>query len=244
MQVIGFQWFPHQLWVFTFTTENFVFVCNTGWVFLSLTLLLVLFVGLILTVMGITRSHAEVMGTSSIVTILWGTSYTLQLALLHWHLERRFLSSAGHALSVGEYRKVRAHFLSCRSTGISFIPLVVETFGGWSDRAIRVIRRLGKLQGSRLGVDQAMATRHLFQRLSVSLWRGNANLWASRLPFFSPSVDGIRWLCSSAPPPFLCFCVLFCFFCFPSNLWFSFFSFPSCSFFFSPLVIILWIVTI
>ena len=73
-----------------------------------------------------------------------------------------------------------------------FIPLVVETFGGWSDRAIRVIRRLGKLQGSRLGVDQAMATRHLFQRLSVSLWRGNANLWASRLPFFSPSVDGIR----------------------------------------------------
>ena len=61
-------------------------------------------------------------------------------------------SLAGRALSVCEIAEVRAHFLGCRSTGIRFIPLVVETLSCWSARAIQVIQCLGELQGSRLGV--------------------------------------------------------------------------------------------
>ena len=38
--------------------------------------------------------------------------------------------TAGHALSVAENRKLVAHASTCRSIGISFIPLAVETFGG------------------------------------------------------------------------------------------------------------------
>ena len=36
----------------------------------------------------------------------------------------------GHALLVGEERKLAAHADACRAVGISFIPLVVETLGG------------------------------------------------------------------------------------------------------------------
>ena len=49
-------------------------------------------------------------------------------------------SHLGHALSVGEDRKIAAHTTSCRSVGVSFILLIVETLGGWSDQALETIR--------------------------------------------------------------------------------------------------------
>ncbi len=41
---------------------------------------------------------------------------------------------------VGEDRKMAAHSDACRAAGILFVPLVMETLGGWSDEAIRTIR--------------------------------------------------------------------------------------------------------
>ena len=41
----------------------------------------------------------------------------------------------GHALMVGEERKMAAHAAPCQAVGVSFIPLVVEILGGWSERA-------------------------------------------------------------------------------------------------------------
>ena len=57
----------------------------------------------------------------------------------------------GHALSVGEERKLAAHAAPCRSVGVTFIPLIVESLGGWSPRAVDVIKNIGRLQGQRLG---------------------------------------------------------------------------------------------
>ena len=96
----------------------------------------------------------------------------------------------GHALQVGEQRKMAAHSEACRAVGVSFIPLVAETLGGWSEEAVYNIVRIGRLLGQRSGSPPADTTRHLFQRLSVSLWRGNATLWLSRLPTVSAWVDG------------------------------------------------------
>ena len=95
-------------------------------------------------------------------------------------------NTQGHALQVGEQRKMAAHSEACRAVGVSFIPLVAETLGGWSEEAARI----GRLLGQRSGSPPADTTRHLFQRLSVSLWRGNATLWLSRLPAVSAWVDG------------------------------------------------------
>ena len=100
-------------------------------------------------------------------------------------------STQGHALSVGKERKMTAHSEACRSVGVIFLPLVVESLGGWDGEAADIIRAIGRLQGQRLGIPHAEATRHFFQRLAVSLWRGNAALWIGRLPTRSPELDGI-----------------------------------------------------
>ena len=90
-----------------------------------------------------------------------------------------------------EDRKVRAHFDECRDSGISFIPLVVESLGGWNVKGMDVIKYIGKVQGLRLGLQPSETKKHLFQRLSVTLWLGNANLWASRIPNISSFMDGV-----------------------------------------------------
>ena len=47
-------------------------------------------------------------------------------------------TTQGHALSVVEDRKMAAHAEVCRSVGVSFTPLVVESIGGWSAGAVSV----------------------------------------------------------------------------------------------------------
>ena len=36
----------------------------------------------------------------------------------------------GHALMVGEERKLAAHAAACSSVGVSFLPVATETLGG------------------------------------------------------------------------------------------------------------------
>jgi hypothetical protein len=100
-------------------------------------------------------------------------------------------SVQGFALAVGEARKVATHQDVCRAEGITFIPLIVETLGGWSSQASDLVRDFGKLQAQRLGIDRLACTSHAFQRLSCSLWRSNANMWAIRSPLVDPQVDRI-----------------------------------------------------
>ena len=97
----------------------------------------------------------------------------------------------GHALSIGEERKLTVHAAPCRSVGVSFIPMIVESLGGWSPRAVDVIKCIGRLQGQRLGIPPADSTTHLFQRLAICLWRGNVSLWVRRIPIRPPEVDGV-----------------------------------------------------
>ena len=111
---------------------------------------------------------------------------------LQRQLVDRAAASQGHALCVAEERKIAAHLGACRFVGASFIPLVVETLGGWSKKAINTISRIGHLLGNRLGIPPWKTTRHLFQRLSISLWKGNATLsWMHQIPTPLATVDGV-----------------------------------------------------
>ena len=102
-------------------------------------------------------------------------------------------SSAGHALAVAEHRKMSAHAPppACRAVGVSFIPLAFEALAGMSEATTTSLSRIGRLLGQRLGVSPADSIRHLFQRCSVSLWRGNAALWLHRFPIGPLSIDSI-----------------------------------------------------
>ena len=81
-------------------------------------------------------------------------------------------SEKGYALKVAEERKMVAHNAECRGAGVSFVPLAVESLGGWSHDAALQISRIGRLVGQRLGTSPTEAVSHLFQRLSICLWRG------------------------------------------------------------------------
>ena len=114
-------------------------------------------------------------------------------------------SSQGAALTVAETRKKATHLSNCRSAGVSFLPLAVETLGCWSQDAVSTIRSIGRIQALCLGLDPGETISHLFQRLSVALWRGNAQMWCSRFPIPPPSVDGVIMTISPPPSPSISF---------------------------------------
>ena len=59
-------------------------------------------------------------------------------------------SSSGHALRVGVRRKLTSNLPACRSAGVDFLPIVVETLGGWYPDAITTIKSIGRAQGQQL----------------------------------------------------------------------------------------------
>ena len=96
----------------------------------------------------------------------------------------------GHALLFAEERKNIVHFEECQRVGVFFQPLAMETLGGWSQKAVSVIHTIGHHLASRRGLDPSEVSRHLFQRLSVCLWRANAQMWLSRFPPLPSDIDG------------------------------------------------------
>ena len=93
------------------------------------------------------------------------------------------MMAIAEAIAIAEARKMGAHNAYCRAIGVSFIPIVAESLGGWSAEN----RPFG---WSETRTPPAIAVKHLFQRRSILLWKGNAALWALRLPLHSAWVDG------------------------------------------------------
>ena len=90
-------------------------------------------------------------------------------------------------------RKERESHISALATlqGISFVPLVVETLGGWSHGAVETVEAIGLLKSQRLGLPAPQSISHTFQQLAIILWRGNTCVWAMCVPITLPIVDGV-----------------------------------------------------
>ena len=74
-------------------------------------------------------------------------------------------STQGHALRVGEERKMAAHNEACLSMGVVFITLVVESLGGWSEEAVYNITRIGRLLEQRSPQKQPATCSRTVQRI-------------------------------------------------------------------------------
>ena len=98
----------------------------------------------------------------------------------------------GHALKVAADRKIAVHGPRCQQAGIQFFPLPVETLGGWSTGAASVLKDIGHRQAARLDNLPSATIHHLFQRLSICLWRGNASMWINNSSAPLPYLDGIE----------------------------------------------------
>ena len=84
------------------------------------------------------------------------------------------------AIEMRKSEKIRKHFENCRASGLHFEPLVVETFGGWDPGAVKTLKAFATQCASRKGIAPAIEIKQFFQRLSVSLQRGNATLLLCR----------------------------------------------------------------
>ena len=136
-------------------------------------------------------------------------------------------SDQGYALSVGEGRKMTLHAAPCQAVGVSFVPLIVETLGGWSGLAVCSISHAGRILGQCLGIPAPESTCYLFQRCAICLWRGNATLWLNRFSSSPSIIDCHLSLCLClllSPFWLLCFFLLFCFFVCFSFVFFAPFS--------------------
>ena len=87
--------------------------------------------------------------------------------------------------------KLRKYEERCDAEAITFLPLAVDTFGGWHKVGLATIIKLGRQLARNLGKDEDEVVRHLRQRLGVLIVRDNAMMMASRHPTFAPpDIDG------------------------------------------------------
>ena len=76
--------------------------------------------------------------------------------------------------------KNQAHHDDCRAQGISFQPLVVESFGGWDKDATKYLKEISRLNARRWGKNDSIEIKQFVQRLSIILQRGYAALLVNR----------------------------------------------------------------
>ena len=101
------------------------------------------------------------------------------------------ITTPGHTLESAFNDKCRDYLQACEREGLAFIPLPVETLGGWHKKAVDQLRKLARALARSSGKEEDVEIRHLFQRLGVLLVRGNAALLLNRIPSFPlPEIDG------------------------------------------------------
>ena len=70
--------------------------------------------------------------------------------------------------------KVTKHGPRCAAQNVTFLPLAVCAFGGWLTAGEEFVNTLAGRIAEVTGVRKSVATAQLWQRLSLTLWRSNA----------------------------------------------------------------------
>ena len=76
----------------------------------------------------------------------------------------------------------------CEAEGIVFIPLIVDTFGGWHKDSLEMVSKLGRQVSRQTGKEEEEIVRQLRQRVAILLVRDNVNMFDSRTPSFPQAV--------------------------------------------------------
>ena len=76
----------------------------------------------------------------------------------------------------------------CEAEGIEFIPLIVDTFGGWHKESLEVVSKLGRQVSRQTGKEEEEIVRQLRQRVAILLVRDNVNVFDSRTPSLPQAV--------------------------------------------------------
>ena len=88
-------------------------------------------------------------------------------------------------------RKLRNYGARCQAAGLVYVPVTIDTFGGWHSLALETIGRLSQELARATDGELGVVCRHLRQRLAICFLRDNVAMLGARLPTFaSPEVDG------------------------------------------------------
>ena len=97
----------------------------------------------------------------------------------------------GHALNYAHDRKLRGAAEDCRKQGIAFLPMAVESLGGWHVAAVKEVKKLAAALARNTGQVEADVKRHIWGRLALLVQRGNAAILGNRVPGYPQVVvDG------------------------------------------------------
>ena len=88
-------------------------------------------------------------------------------------------NESGAALKKAFKRKVQD---AAPDQGSAFLPMAMETPGGFHKVALEQAKRIGAAVAGHQGIEDLVATKQLFQRLSVTWMPGNAALLMTRRP--------------------------------------------------------------
>ena len=105
----------------------------------------------------------------------------------------RAATTPGHGAQEAFSRKWKAAGDKCLKEGIVFVPLALESLGGWHEAAVRELKKLGSALARHSGAEESTAISHLFQRLSILLVKENSALVMNRVPDnVHSAVDGLQ----------------------------------------------------
>ena len=84
--------------------------------------------------------------------------------------------------------KVRKYSERCEAEGFVFIPIILDTFGGWHKESLDALKKLGRQVARQTGKEEEETVRQLRQRVAILLVRDNVTMFDSRSPTFPQSV--------------------------------------------------------
>ena len=93
-----------------------------------------------------------------------------------------FCRDSKNGLTTAFNTKWRRYGEKCEREGIGFCPFILDTFGAFHERAVIETKKLGQALAQATGQSDSETIKHLFQRLSVLLIRGNATFIIAHVP--------------------------------------------------------------
>jgi hypothetical protein len=87
--------------------------------------------------------------------------------------------------------KMRKYEDCCAAEGLSFLPLAVDSYGGWHTRSLEALTKLGRQVARVVGKREDEAVMQLRQRAAILHVRDSVEIMRSRSPtVVPPEVDG------------------------------------------------------
>ena len=94
----------------------------------------------------------------------------------------RAAEEPGHALQSRYVQKWDKYGPKCEAEGMVFQPLPLEVLGGWHETGASLVKQIGQALARSSSQEENVVIKHLFQKLSVLLMRGTAQLVLNRMP--------------------------------------------------------------